>query len=87
MAIAVEVVVHGVFRAGFRACGIEPMTRVHNLRHTYATTAIEAHVDDLALAYRMAHASSSFTRSVYGHIRHAVRQSAADIYSELSRAA
>lgn len=71
-----------VFRDGFKACDIRPMTRIHNLRHTYATTLIEdSLIDDSQLAYRMGHSSPSFTRSQYGHVRDRVKQTPADIYA------
>jgi integrase len=80
MPFSVESFTKAVFRDGFTAAGLDPMTRVHNLRHTYACSQIEGLVDDSALAYRMAHASPAFTRSVYGHVRESVRRQVADIY-------
>jgi integrase len=84
MPLSVEAFTKTVFRDGFKAAALDPTTRVHNLRHTYACSQIEGLVDDSALAYRMAHASPAFTRSVYGHVREAVRRQVADIY-ELTR--
>ena len=75
--------VKDVFRDGFKAAGINPMTRVHNLRHTWVTTQIELGTDDSALAYRAGHSSPAFTRSQYGHIRERVRLQVADTYAVL----
>lgn len=85
MPFSVETFTKAVFRDGFKAAGLNPMTRVHNLRHTYACSQIEGLVDDSALAYRMAHASPAFTRSVYGHVRESVRRQVADIYELTKR--
>ena len=45
-----------------------PEHRFHDLRHTYCTNALRAHVDIKLLSRYMGHKSVAFTLDVYGHI-------------------
>ncbi len=54
------------FQKVLRAAGIRKV-RPHDLRHTYATLAIEAGVPLLAVSRQFGHASISITADVYAH--------------------
>jgi len=51
-----------------RSAGVPPI-RVHDLRHTYATLALDAGVDIRSLSRSLGHHKPSITSDVYGHLR------------------
>ena len=55
-----------------------PKVRLHDLRHTYATLLIEAGVDLKTVSAALGHSSVAITADLYGHVRPAMLQSAAD---------
>lgn len=57
--------------------------RLHDLRHTYATLLIEAGVDLKTVSTALGHSSVAITADLYGHVRPAMLQSAADQLDEL----
>jgi integrase len=44
-----------------------PQIRLHDVRHTYATLALDAGVDPKILADRLGHASMAYTLQIYTH--------------------
>ncbi len=45
-----------------------PHIKLHGLRHSYATAALNAGVDVKVLSERLGHANSSITRELYQHV-------------------
>ena len=52
------------YRAGF----LDPIPRLHDLRHTHASWLIEEGVDLKTIQRRLGHEKSSTTMDIYGHI-------------------
>jgi len=67
-----------MFQARARRAGLPPI-RVHDLRHSYATAALEAGVDLKVLSERLGHATTGITSDTYQHVRRAVDARAADL--------
>ena len=55
-----------------------PETRVHDLRHTYATISIECDCDIKTVSAALGHATTTFTMDVYGHVSKKMDKSAAE---------
>lgn len=55
-----------------------PAARFHDLRHTFATSALEHGMDVKTLSTVIGHVSSATTLNVYAHITDEMRQKAAD---------
>lgn len=56
-----------------------PVIRVHDLRHTYATLALEAGVHPKVVADRLGHASIAITLDTYSHVVPSVASAAAEV--------
>lgn len=52
--------------------------RLHDLRHSYATAALEAGIPLKVVSQRLGHSSISITGDIYSHVRPEIDQSAAD---------
>ena len=52
-------------------------SRVHDLRHTYATVSLQSGVDPLTVSRNLGHATVAFTLEVYGHVTASMRDDAA----------
>ena len=52
--------------------------RFHDLRHSYAVSAIHAGDDIKTVQGNLGHATSSFTLDVYGHVTEEMKKSSAD---------
>lgn len=50
----------------------------HDLRHTFATLAMQSGVDAKTLASMLGHYSAGFTLDTYTHVTHQMQQGAAD---------
>ena len=61
-----------------KAAGLRKI-RPHDLRHTYATLAIQAGVPLLTVSRQLGHASISTTADIYGHAVPGGNQAAADV--------
>lgn len=55
-----------------------PEARFHDLRHTYAATALQAGDDIKTVQENLGHATASFTLDVYGHVTDRMKKSSAD---------
>jgi len=60
-----------------------PKIRLHDLRHGYATAALEAGTPMKAVSNRLGHASISITADIYSHVRPEVDQEVADQVASL----
>ena len=57
------------FRRILKAVGITRHMRLHDLRHTYGSLAIQRGVDILLVSRQMGHSSVAITDRVYGHLK------------------
>lgn len=55
-----------------------PKVRLHDLRHTYATTSLRAGDDIKTVQTNLGHHSAAFTLNVYGHVTEEMKQASAD---------
>jgi integrase len=55
------------FEQHTRAAGL-PRVRLHDLRHSYATAALQAGISAKVISERLGHASVAFTLQTYGHV-------------------
>ena len=69
--------IYSRFKAVVKLIGI-PEMRFHDLRHTYATLAIQNGVDYKTLSATLGHATVAFTMDRYGHVSEAMRQDSAN---------
>lgn len=60
-----------------------PRIRLHDLRHTHASLALQAGVPVKVVSERLGHASTSFTMDVYGHVMPGMDSDAAELVAEL----
>ena len=60
-----------------------PHIRVHDLRHTYATLALEAGVHPKVVSERLGHANIGITLNLYSHVSEGMDRSAADLVDGL----
>ena len=59
------------------AAGLDPAPRIHDLRHTFASWAIEMGIGLEAIQDQLGHESILTTRKVYGHLQPAMREALA----------
>lgn len=57
-----------VYKPALRRAGLDPSTRIHDLRHTAVALAIKAGAHPKAIQVRMGHASINVTLDRYGHL-------------------
>ena len=60
-----------------------PEVRFHNIRHTYATLAIQSDVDFKTLSLSMGRATVAFTLDTYGHVNTRMSRNTADKKEQL----
>ena len=65
------------FKEIVRSIGV-PETRLHDLRHTFATLALQNDVDIKTVSEMMGHATVAFTLDRYGHMTETMQQHASD---------
>jgi len=65
------------FKRVVRSLGLEN-TRLHDLRHTFATLAIENGTDMKTVSVSLGHSTTAFTMDKYGHVSAAMESSCAD---------
>ena len=61
-----------------RRAGI-PCIRIHDLRHTAATLALEAGIHPKVVSERLGHANTSITLNLYSHVSQTMQRQAADV--------
>lgn len=66
-----------IHRKLLKEAGIEPV-RFHDLRHTFATLALQNGVDIKTLSRMLGHYSSGFTLDIYTHVTDKMQQEAAE---------
>ena len=59
--------------------------RLHDLRHSHATTLIETGVHIKTVQNRLGHSSPSLTMAVYAHVSPGMDKEAAEAYAEAMR--
>lgn len=64
------------FKAIVKQMG-RPEVRFHDVRHTYATLAIQSEIDFKTLSLSLGHATVAFTLDTYGHVSNHMSQNAA----------
>jgi integrase len=57
--------------------------RFHDLRHTYATLALQAGIHVKVVSERLGHASVGFTLDIYSHAIPAMQEEAAETFAAL----
>ena len=72
------------FKARAKRAGV-PVIRLHDLRHTWATLALEVDVSPRVVQERLGHANVSITLGVYSHVRPAMQADAAERVAALFR--
>ncbi len=73
-----EVPVRAAFRRCLKGAGIIRRLRPHDLRHTYASLALQRGVPLLVVSRQLGHASIAITADVYGHLMPEATRAAAD---------
>lgn len=63
-----------------------PSTRFHDLRHTYATMAIQAGDDIKTVQENLGHVTAAFTLDVYGHVTAGMRKASAERMEQVIQA-
>ena len=70
--------VYARFKQYVKRIGI-PETRFHDLRHTYATLALQQGVDVKTVSENLGHATVAFTLDVYGHVTEEMQKKSASL--------
>jgi integrase len=65
-----------------RAAGL-PRIRLHDLRHTHATLALQAGIHPKVVSERLGHSTVSITLDIYSHAIPAMQESAAELVAAL----
>lgn len=73
----VPVTLYGHFKRIAEKIG-RPDARLHDLRHTYAVTALQEGDDVKTVQQNLGHATASFTLDVYGHVSEKMKQESAN---------
>jgi len=71
------------FRRSLKAAGILRPLRVHDLRHTYASLALQRGVDLLVVSRQLGHKSIAITADVYAHLTPTATRAAADAFEAI----
>jgi len=62
-----------------------PMIRFHDLRHTFATHAMQGGVDAKTLSGILGHTNASFTLDTYTHVTADMQQNASEVVSNMMK--
>lgn len=74
--------IRNLFDQACRATGVTPI-RLHDLRHTMATLALQAGVHPKVVQEQLGHSGIDVTLDIYSHVPQAVRRDAADRIADL----
>lgn len=77
-----EPVRQDVFNLRVRDTGL-PRIRLHDLRHTFATLALQSGAHPKVVSDRLGHSTISFTLDVYSHAIPAMEEDAAESFARL----
>ena len=66
-------------------CAELPMIRFHDLRHTFATHAMQGGVDAKTLSGILGHTNASFTLDTYTHVTADMQKNASDVVSNMMK--
>lgn len=69
--------VYAQFKKIVKSMGIGE-TRLHDLRHTFATLSLENGTDVKTISEALGHATTAFTMDVYGHVSESMQRDASD---------
>lgn len=70
------------FQAAAKRAGLPPI-RLHDLRHTWATLALEAGIHPKVVSERLGHATTSITLDIYSHVQPELDAQAATAVAQL----
>jgi integrase len=70
------------FGSAVRQAGVKQI-RLHDLRHTGATLALQAGIHPKVVSERLGHASTGITLDIYSHVQHELDASAASKVARL----
>ncbi len=70
------------FVSASRRAGVPPI-RLHDLRHTWATLALQAGIHPKVVSERLGHATTSITLDIYSHVQPELDAHAAMAVAEL----
>jgi integrase len=73
-----EALVRAAFNRCLKAAGILRHFRIHDLRHSYASLALQRGVDLLVVSRQLGHASIAITADIYSHLMPNATRAAAD---------
>ncbi len=60
-----------------------PRIRLHDLRHTHATLALQAGIHPKVVSERLGHANASITMDIYSHVTPSMQEEVAELISGL----
>jgi integrase len=69
-------------RVAAKAVGDLPRVRFHDLRHTYATLALQAQINPKTVQERLGHSNVAITLGIYTHVTDRDHRDAADVVAE-----
>ncbi len=78
-----EALIRAAFRRCLTAAGIQRRLRLHDLRHSYASVALQRGVPLLVVSRQLGHASIAITADVYGHLTPGATRAAADAFQAI----
>ncbi len=78
-----EAIVRGAFNRCLKAAGILRHIRLHDLRHSYASLALQHGVDLLVVSRQLGHASIAVTADIYSHLLPNATRAAADAFEAI----
>jgi integrase len=76
-----------VFHPACRRAGIDPLPRLHDLRHTAVALAIQAGAHPKAVQEMVGHASITMTLDTYGHLFDSLQEETASRLDAIYRGA
>ena len=75
--------IYRAHRGTLRAAGITRRVRVHDLRHTYVSLALQRGVPLMVVSRQLGHASIAITADIYGHLAPDATREAAEAWEAI----